>query len=228
MKVKRICKILGINLRHHALLPFAMAVGIFLLTASVFNLSALTAKEAAKPLEFFLCFTGVMLFTPICYPEQDHEVRDVICSRKLSYAWLCLLRLLYSFVFLVLLETAFVVLLKNGESTVTTEHLFSGIATAVFLGSIGFFVAGVTDNVTLGYMAAMLYYLLSYGAKEKLGKFYLFYMCAGRFEEKKWLFLGAAALIFLKFIVYFCRFLRYDRCMGKFLPDLKNSFKKRR
>ena len=201
MKLKTIGRILCVNLRHHALLPFATAVGIFLVTASMFNLSALTAKEAAKPLEFFLCFTGVMLLTPICYPEQDHELRDVICSRKMSYSLLCVLRLVYSLVFLGLVEAAFVALLKAGESEVTIHHLFGGIATAVFLGAIGFFVAGITDNVTLGYMAAMLYYLLSYGMKKKLGKFYLFYMCNGQFEEKKWLFLGAIILILLTFLV---------------------------
>ena len=122
MKLKLICKVLGVNLRHHALLPFAMATGIFLMTASMFNLSALTAREAAKPLEFFLCFMGVMLFTSLSYPEQDHDLRDVISSRKMSYLLLCVLRLLYSLVFLVLLEVAFVALLKSGESVVTPEH----------------------------------------------------------------------------------------------------------
>ena len=194
-------KVLGVNLRHHAWLPFATAVGIFLVTASLFNLSSLTAKEAARPLEFFLCITGIMLFAPVCYPEQDHDLRDVVCSRKLSYFWLCVLRLLYSFLALVVLEAVFVGILKANESAVTSAHLFGGIATAVFLGAIGFFAAGVTDNVTLGYMAAMLYYLVSYGAKDKLGKFYLFYMSAGQFEEKWWLFSGAAVLFLLTFVV---------------------------
>lgn len=198
-------KLLNINLRHHAPLPFITAFGIFLVTVAMFNLSALTAKEAARPLEFFLCFAGVMLFTPVCYPEQDHDLRDVICSRKMPYALLCVLRLAYSLVLLVLLETAFVILLKAGESAVTPAHLLGGIATALFLGAIGFFAAGVTDNVTLGYMVAMLYYLLSYSAKEKLGKFYLFYMCAGQFEEKWWLLFGASVLILVTFLVVWLR-----------------------
>jgi len=194
-------KILSVNLRHHARVPFATALGIFLATASMFNLSSLTAGEAARPLELFLCFIGIMLFTPVCYPEQDHDLRDVICSRKTSYAFLCVLRLVYSCVVLVLLELAFVWMLDWNESAVTVDHLFGGIATAAFLGAIGFFVAGVSDNVTLGYMGAMLYYLLSYGAKEKLGKFYLFYMCAGHFDEKWWLLLGASVLILITFAV---------------------------
>ena len=194
-------KILSVNLWHHARIPFATAIGIFLATASMFNLSSLTVGEAARPLEFFLCFIGVMLFTPIGYPEQDHDLRDVICSRKTSYTFLCILRLTYSCVVLVLLELLFVCMLAWNESVVTVDHLFGGIATAAFLGAVGFFVAGVTDNVTLGYMGAMLYYLLNYGVKDKLGKFYLFYMCAGYFDEKWWLLLGAAVLFITTFVV---------------------------
>lgn len=201
MKENSFIKILRVNLRHHAFVAIATAVGVFVLTAIMFNLSALTAKEAARPLEFFLCFIGVMLFTPIFYPEQNHDLRDVVCSRKTSYLAVCVLRLLYSFVVLILLEIVFVCMLKLNESAVTAAHLLGGIATAVFLGAIGFCVAGLTDNTTLGYMAAILYYLVSYGAKDKLGKFYLFYMCGGKFEEKWWLFPGAAVLIIFTFAV---------------------------
>lgn len=201
MKENLFVKILGTNLRHHALLPVGTAMGVFVLTATLFNLSALTAGEAARPIEFFLCFIGVMLFIPIFYPEQNHDLRDVVCARKISYLTVCVLRLLYSFILLVVLETVFVCLLKLNESAVTEAHLFGGIATAVFLGAIGFCAAGITDNTTLGYMAAMLYYLLSFGAKDKLGKFYLFSMCAGNFEEKWWLFAGAVLLVGVTFVL---------------------------
>ena len=201
MKENFYIKILGINLRHHALIPIATALGVFVLTASLFNLSALTAKEAARPIEFFLCFTGVMLFTPIFYPEQNHDLRDVVCSRKISYLAVCALRLFYSVVLLVLLETVFVCIMKYNESAVTDAHIFGGIATAVFLGAIGFCVAGITDNTTLGYMAAMMYYLASYGMKGKLGKFFLFSMSAGNFEDKWWLFLGSVLLVISTFCV---------------------------
>lgn len=195
MKENPYIKILGSNLRHHALIPVATALSVFILTASMFNLSALTAKEAARPIEFFLCFAGVMLFTPIFYPEQNHDLRDAVCSRKISYLAVCALRLFYSAVLLVLLEAVFVYIMKYNESAVTDAHIFGGIATAVFLGAIGFCVAGITDNTTLGYMAAMMYYLASYGMKGKLGKFFLFSMSTGNFEDKWWLFLGAMVLV---------------------------------
>lgn len=192
-------RIIYINIKHHFLLPFLTALGIFAVTALMFNLSALSAKEAARPIEFFLCFTGIMLLTPIFYPEQNRDLRDVICSKKISYLAVCAMRLAYSAVVLAVLVTLFVCMMKLNESAVTDAHIFGGIATALFLGSVGFFVAGISDNTTLGYMAAMLYYLANYGLKEKLGKFYLFGMSSGRFEEKEWLFAGAAVLILITF-----------------------------
>lgn len=205
MKENSCLKLMRVNLWHHAFVPLVTAFGVFILTASLFNLSALTAREAARPLEFFLCFMGVMLFAPVFYPEQNHDLRDVICSKKTSYLTVCALRLLYSFVVLTVLELAFVCIMKLNESEVTDAHLFGGIATAVFLGAIGFCVAGITDNTTLGYMASMLYYLVSYGAKDKLGKFFLFDMSRGNFEEKGWLFLGAAVLFMATFSTMFFR-----------------------
>jgi len=122
-----------------------------------------------------------------------------VSAKKVSYLTVCALRLLWALVVLAVLVAAFVALLKWNESAVNGYHVLGGISTAVFLGAIGVFAAGITDNTTLGYMAAMLYYLINYGMKEKLGKWYLFYMSRGDFQEKWWLFLGAGVLLTLTF-----------------------------
>lgn len=205
MRMERYRKIIWENLRHFFLLPFLTATGIFLVTALMFNLSALSEREAAKPIEFFLSFVGVMLLTPVFYPEQNQELRDVISSKRTSYLVVCALRVVCSVAAAAVLVTLFAGLLKWNESAVTNAHSYGGLATAVFLGAIGFCVAGITDNTTLGYMAAVLYYLLNYGMKDRLGKFYLFSMSAGRFEGKEWLFLGALVLIAGTFAVLFFR-----------------------
>ncbi len=203
--MERYRKIIWENLRHFFLLPFLTALGIFLVTALVFNLSALSAREAAKPIEFFLSFAGVMLLTPVFYPEQNHELRDVISSKRTSYLVICVFRVVCSVAAAAVLVTLFVCLLKWNESAVTDAHIYGGMATAVFLGSIGFFAAGITDNTPLGYMTAVLYYLLNYGMKDRLGKFYLFSMSAGRFEEKEWLYFGAVLLILGTFFILWVR-----------------------
>lgn len=205
MKWYQYRKIIRVNLRHFFWLPFLTSVGVVLLTALMFNLSALSAREAAKPIEFFLSFAGVMLFAPIFYPEQNHDLKDVISAKRTSYLAVCAVRVVCSVAAAAVLVTLFVGLLRWNESAVTAAHIYGGVATAVFLGAIGFCGAGITDNTTLGYMAAVLYYLLNYGMKERLGKFYLFSMSAGRFAGKEWLFLGALVLIAGTFVVLFFR-----------------------
>lgn len=177
-------------------MPFASALGVFILTLLMFNMTALQSIEAARPIEFLLCFIGVMLLVPIFLPEQDKNIRDVICSKKINYFNILLVRILYSVVAMIILIAFFVVLMKVCESHVTVKHLVGGIASAWFLGAVGFAAAGITNNVTVGYMTAMIYYLANYGMKEKLGKFFLFPMsCLGRFDESGWLILGAVALM---------------------------------
>ena len=177
-------------------MPFAFALGVLILTLLMLNITALQAKEAARPIEFLLCFIGVTLLVPIFLPEQDENIRDVICSKKINYFNILLIRILYSVVAMILLIAFFVVVMKVRESDVTVQHLIGGVASAWFLGAVGFAAAGITNNVTVGYMATMLYYLANYGMKDKLGKFYLFPMSyQGRSDESGWLILGAVVLM---------------------------------
>lgn len=177
-------------------MPFASALGVLILTLLMFSITALQAMEAARPIEFLLCFIGVTLLVPIFLPEQDENIRDVICSKKINYFHILLIRILYSVAAMILLIACFVAVMKVCESDVTVNHLIGGIASAWFLGAVGFAAAGITNNVTVGYMAAMLYYLANYGMKDKVGKFFLFPMSyLGRFDESGWLILGAVALM---------------------------------
>lgn len=189
-------KIIGVNLRYNFLMPLASALGVLILTLLMFNITALQGIEAAKPIEFLLCFIGVTLLVPIFLPEQDENIRDVICAKKINYFNILLIRILYSVAAMIILIAFFLVIMKLCESDVTVKHLIGGIASAWFLGAVGFAVAGITNNVTVGYMTAMLYYLANYGMKDKVGKFFLFPMSyLGRFDESGWLIFGAASLM---------------------------------
>ena len=197
-------KIIGVNLRHNFLMPFASALGVLILTLLMFNITSLQGMEAARPIEFLLCFIGVTLLVPIFLPEQDDNIRDVVCSKKINYYNILLIRILYSVAAMILLITFFISLMKVCESQVTVQHLIGGVASAWFLGAVGFAAAGITNNVTVGYMAAMLYYLANYGMKDKVGKFFLFPMSyLGRFDESGWLIFGAVALMAIT--LGFCR-----------------------
>lgn len=199
-------KILNVNLKHNFLLPFATAVCTVIITPLLFNISALTSMEAARPVEFWLCFVGVILIVSVFLPEQDKEIRDVIRSKKFDYFGLCMIRLLYSVIAMAILITVFVGIMKFCESDVKGYHILGGIASAWFLGAVGFATAGLTENVTVGYMASLLYYLANYGLKSKLGKFFLFPISyQGDTKESGWLIGGAVVLTLFTMGVIKCR-----------------------
>lgn len=196
MKRESYGKIVSVNLKYNLRLPLASALGVFVLTLLVFNITALQSREAARPIELLLCFTGVMLFVPVFYPEQNEDIRDVIRSKKIDHMVICMIRIAYSVVIMAGLIAFFVLIMKMHESNVGAEHFISGLASAWFLGAVGFAAAGMTNNVTVGYMAAMLYYLVNYGLKDKLGVFFLFSMSySGKSDTAGYMVVGAAVLM---------------------------------
>ena len=194
-RLKMYGKIISVNLVHNFLSPFVLAVCLVIITPFLFNINALSSREASRPLEFWLCFVGVILLVSVFLPEQDKDIRDVIRTKEFDYDNLCIIRLLYSVAAMIILIVLFAGIMKLCESDVRTYHVLGGIASAWFLGAVGFAAAGLTDHVMAGYMVSLLYYLANYGLKEKLGKFFLFPMTySGNAGESKWLIGGAIVL----------------------------------
>lgn len=205
-EIKMYGKIAGVNLVHNFLPPFALSVCFLMITPFLFNINALSSTQAARPIEFWLCFVGVILLVSVFLPEQDKDIRDVIRTKKFDYNNLCIIRLLYSVGAMAVLIILFTGIMKFCESDVRAYHVLGGIASAWFLGAVGFAVAGITDNVMAGYMSSILYYLASYGLKEKLGKFFLFPMSyGGNGGESGWLIGGAVVLTILTVGIIKCR-----------------------
>ncbi|MCM1099950.1 MAG: hypothetical protein NC079_06380 [Clostridium sp.] len=189
------------NLRHNFIMYFAAAVAVLVLTVLLFNITDLDGRAAAQPIEFMLSWTGVVLLVPVFWPEQDKNLRDVIRSKWADYLTVCLVRVLYSTAALAVLNAAFVGLMGLRESQVTWRHVVCAFATALFLGAAGFAAAGICDNTVAGYMVALMYYLVNYGLKDKLGPFYLFSMYTnGGIREKWWQLAGGAVLIAITFL----------------------------
>lgn len=179
MDFSRHGKILSVNLRYNFLPHFAIACIIALAVPMIFSISSLTARGAAQPLEFLLSFVGAFLFTPVFYPEQNKNVRDLIRSKRTGYLSVCLVRVIYSAAALAVIVGAMVLIMKLCESDVTWRHFVGAYASALLLGSVGLFFAGASGNVTAGYMAAVIYYLAGYAMKEKLGAACVFSMTLG-------------------------------------------------
>ena len=188
-------KILSVNLRHNFIPHLVIALVIALITQGLFGIASLNAREAAQPLEKLLSLAGTVLLTPIFLPEQNENIRDLIRSKRTDYLAVCFVRLLYSVLFLAVIIGAFTLVMQYRESEVTIRHFFGGFSSALFLGSLGFFFAGISRNAVAGYMVSMIYFIANFALKDELKGFYLFSMSAGSFTEKYWLLGGSMVLI---------------------------------
>lgn len=196
-------KILWVNLKHNFPIHFILAVVVAVLTPVVFSISSLDARMSAQPLEMLLSFIGAILLTPIFLPEQNQEIRDIIRSKKTDYSVVCLIRVIYSVTAIMLITGIFVLVMKYCECEVTWRHFIGGFASSLFLGVVGFTVAGLSNSVSAGYMAAMVYYAANIGLKDKLGICYLFSMYSGEdFSDKYLLILLSAIVIIIVFACY--------------------------
>ena len=195
-------KILFVNLKHNFPIHFILAVITAILTPIVFSISSLDARASAQPLEMLLPFIGTILLTPIFLPEQNQDIRDIIRSKKTDYLIVCLIRSIYSVVTIMLITGFFVLVMKHNECDITYKHFIGSFASSLFLGTIGFTVAGLSRSVSAGYMASMVYYAANIGLKDKLGICYLFSMYSGmKFSDKYLLILLSAVIIAAVFVI---------------------------
>ncbi len=143
----------------------------------------LDASQAAKVMEMYIAFTGILLLTPLFMPEQNREIWLLERSKATPLWQLYLIRILEAVVLLMMVVTVFVFLLKQGGSVFSVGSLWLGsFAEIFFLGSIGFFVSGITNQVILGYMVSVIYFMLNIGGSKYLGKFALFQMMKGSYD----------------------------------------------
>lgn len=198
---KAIIKILSVNLRHNFMPHLFIALLIAFLTPVLFGIASLDAREAAQPLERLLSLAGPVLLTPVFLPEQNENIRDLIRSKRTDYLAVCVVRLIYSIFFLAAIMGIFTYIMQCCESAVTVRHFVGGFASALFLGSLGFFFAGISQNTIGGYMVSMMYYIFNFGIKNELKNLYLFSMSAGSFTEKYWLIGGSAVLFTVTFLL---------------------------
>lgn len=156
----------------------------------------LDASQAAKVMEMYLAFTGILLFTPLFMPEQDREIWLLERSKATPLWQLYLIRVLEATVLLMAVITIFVLLMRQGNSVFSIDSLWIGsFAEILFLGSIGFFVSGVTNQVILGYMVSVLYFIVNIGGSKYLGKVALFQMMKGNYDFVALMLMAALVLL---------------------------------
>lgn len=123
--------------------------------------------------------------------------KDLLSSKYMPMAKLYGIRMTQAIIYLMLLLGIYMCVLKAGNCEFAFLKFYMGeLATIVFLGGMGIFFYALTDQVVVGYMIPLLYYMLNITiSPNKIKVFYLFSMSMGKYEWK-WT-LGIAGVVLL-------------------------------
>ena len=185
------------NQKHNLWIPFLICILLLLVSPLFLGIENLTEPETAKVLEYYAVFISIILLPAVFLPEQDKDIRDLLSSKYMPVAKLYGIRMTQAIIYLMLLLGIYMCVLKAGNCEFAFLKLYMGeLATMVFLGGMGIFFYALTDQVVVGYMIPLLYYMLNITiSPNKIKGLYLFSMSIGKYEWK-WT-LGLAGVVLL-------------------------------
>ena len=156
----------------------------------------LEEAQAAKIIEQYLILIGMLLFTPLFMAEQDIDIWQLERTKSMPMWKQYLIRLFWAVLSLGIIAGGFFLFLKSQNETLVMDKLFAGgFAELLFLGSVGYFASAVTNQVVIGYMIAVIYYVINVGGAKYLGKLALFQMTKGTYDFAGWMYLVAICLL---------------------------------
>ncbi len=130
-------------------------VYLFLLTV-LFSIKNLDSYYSTLIIERFLCIIGIILITPLCLPEENFGIYEIVGTKKTSYFKIITIRMFLSiftmFIFILLFS---LVLKLNNCDFIFFKTVIGSFITALFLGSLSFFVYCITKNIISGYIFSL-------------------------------------------------------------------------
>ncbi len=195
--MERLWQIEKINLKHNILLHVLVSLALLGLSPFLMGVENLGAQDTAKVLEMYVALIGIILIPPVFLPEQSQEIRELVSSRYTGSHIVYLVRLFGNIAVLALVLGGYVFMLSHNLCEFPEIRYYLGtLAEILFLGGMGLFFYGLSDNLIIGYMMPAVYFILAVGSGRKhLGVWYPFSMTAGSYTEKVWLSAGALLLI---------------------------------
>lgn len=189
--MQKLISLLKINLRLAVSKPVLYSI-LYLLFVPVINgISNLEAKYVAELLEKFISPVGIILFVPLCSPEENNMVKESVYIKSFAYEKIIGLRIMASVIILIVLLSfvAGVLVLCHCKFPVA-GYMAGTMVTAMVTGCVGLSVALTGNNTVLGYFVAASYVLLNWsGIIGKSNSLYLFSLVDNQFQQKKMLFI---------------------------------------
>lgn len=170
---------------------------MLLVSPLLMGVANLEAQDTAKVLEMYVALIGIVLLPPVFLPEQDHDIRDLIGTKYMNSSVVYLMRILGNVLLLALLLGLYIGILAHNRCEFPAgKYFFGTISEMLFMGGMGMFFYGLCDNLVIGYMAPIVYYITAMGSKDQyLKMFYPFSMTGGSYSEKIWMAAGAVILV---------------------------------
>lgn len=194
--MERYYQILKVNLKHNLVPHILITLMLFLVAPVIMGVENLNQVQTARVMEIYVSLFGIILCIPLFMPDQDKDIRDLLRSKKESMIKIQFIRIIEAVFFLSIIIALFLLSLKYGQCEFYFGRYFYGtLANSIFLGGLGIITFSIVDNLAVAYMIPILYYILNYGSGPKLGKFNMFSMMRGSFDEKNCLFFVGMLLI---------------------------------
>ncbi|MCB6203848.1 hypothetical protein [Extibacter muris] len=195
--MERYLQIGKVNLKHNILPHLLVTVAILCLSPLVLGVSNLEAPDTAKVLEMYVALTGIILLTPVFLPEQNKDLRDLVYSKYVRASSVYLVRILEAVLAMGVFLAIYVWMLDSNNCQMDLLKYYGGtMAEMLFLGGLGILCYGLFDNLIIGYMVPIFYYIVAMGSGDKyLKMLYPFSMAKGSYEEKIYLLIAGAVMI---------------------------------
>lgn len=159
--------------------------------------------QTGMVLDCFLSLLGPILLVPIMFGEDDPNIRDLICSKKLPIVVIHLIRFIVSMLVLIVLVFCFLWYLKAHNCDFPfVRFFFCVLAGCSFLGGLGIAFYAISNRIAVAYMIPVMYYIVCFGAGKKyLSVFHLFSLMTGNDRDKVYLGIAGVILILCGFLL---------------------------
>ena len=184
------------NLKHNVPLHVLVCAVVLGISPFLVGTANLEAQDTAKVLEMYTAFIGIIMLTPIFLPEQPREIRELTGSKYMKSSTVYLIRLVGNSLILAVFLALYIAVLRHNHCEFPIIRYFLGTyVEMLFMGGLGVFCYGLCDNLIIGYMIPIFYYIIAMGRGSKFLKlFYPFSMAAGSYTEKYVLVIGGVLL----------------------------------
>jgi hypothetical protein len=188
---------LAISFIRFQYLPHLIFTLIFCLMSVFFvSFQNLNMSQAARIIEMYVSFIGILLLVPLFMPEQDRQIWNLEKSKKTPMWQLYMIRLVIALTVIAVTIAIFLFVIQQSESEIAYGQMWlCGASEIVFLGCIGYFVSAVTNQVVLGYMASVMYYAVNIGKSDIFGQLALFQMTKGQYDFAGYMLFAAVILV---------------------------------